>query len=251
MSKQQYIILSAIVVVLILAGAVYGAYYKWRGQNKQVACTMEAKLCPDGSAVGRSGLNCEFAECPAVKEQKITDLDCGQAKKYLDRELGVAFCYPEKYFKEQVEVLKEGNRIYVGGKTGQYVQVLSKDPKLDAKAGISQAILTGYPAKDCFINDKSDEQYQYITDNFPAGYYYIPPVGYPHIAKEDEPFWAGSEKCPTEYVRTNGIRYFLGDEQHPDKFLFFSIGQYGIPLDQGIESGSKLWQDTIRFIDAE
>lgn len=27
-------------------------------------CTMEAKICPDGSAVGRSGPNCEFAPCP-------------------------------------------------------------------------------------------------------------------------------------------------------------------------------------------
>ncbi|MBI3550534.1 MAG: hypothetical protein HY078_15965 [Elusimicrobia bacterium] len=30
----------------------------------QRACTMEAKLCPDGSAVGRSGPNCEFPKCP-------------------------------------------------------------------------------------------------------------------------------------------------------------------------------------------
>jgi len=29
-----------------------------------VACTMEAKLCPGGSAVGRVGPNCEFAKCP-------------------------------------------------------------------------------------------------------------------------------------------------------------------------------------------
>jgi len=29
------------------------------------ACTEEAKLCPDGSAVGRTGPNCEFAPCPA------------------------------------------------------------------------------------------------------------------------------------------------------------------------------------------
>jgi hypothetical protein len=28
-----------------------------------VACTEEAKLCPDGSAVGRTGPNCEFAPC--------------------------------------------------------------------------------------------------------------------------------------------------------------------------------------------
>ncbi len=31
---------------------------------ENVACTMEAKLCSDGSSVGRSGPNCEFAECP-------------------------------------------------------------------------------------------------------------------------------------------------------------------------------------------
>ncbi|EKE19358.1 MAG: hypothetical protein ACD_9C00041G0002, partial [uncultured bacterium] len=29
-----------------------------------VACTMEAKLCEDGSYVGRTGPNCEFATCP-------------------------------------------------------------------------------------------------------------------------------------------------------------------------------------------
>ena len=29
-----------------------------------VACTMEAKLCPDGSYVSRTGPNCEFAVCP-------------------------------------------------------------------------------------------------------------------------------------------------------------------------------------------
>ena len=28
------------------------------------ACTEEAKLCPDGSAVGRTGPNCEFSPCP-------------------------------------------------------------------------------------------------------------------------------------------------------------------------------------------
>lgn len=29
-----------------------------------VACTMDAKICPDGSAVGRVAPNCEFAACP-------------------------------------------------------------------------------------------------------------------------------------------------------------------------------------------
>lgn len=32
-----------------------------------VMCTQEAKLCPDGSYVGRTGPNCEFAACPKNK----------------------------------------------------------------------------------------------------------------------------------------------------------------------------------------
>ena len=33
--------------------------------GRKTMCTMEAKLCPDGSSVGRTGPNCEFAACPA------------------------------------------------------------------------------------------------------------------------------------------------------------------------------------------
>lgn len=32
--------------------------------DNQVVCTMDAKQCPDGSFVGRTGPNCEFAACP-------------------------------------------------------------------------------------------------------------------------------------------------------------------------------------------
>ena len=38
--------------------------YPIDGGGGAVACTMEAKICPDGTAVGRSGPNCEFTPCP-------------------------------------------------------------------------------------------------------------------------------------------------------------------------------------------
>jgi putative hemolysin len=47
---------------LIIVGAAFLAFYFFR---QPAACTMEARICPDGSTVGRSGPNCEFAECPA------------------------------------------------------------------------------------------------------------------------------------------------------------------------------------------
>jgi len=64
------VIILAVIGILILGGASYGAYYYWQTQklidaNKPVACTQEAKLCSDGSSVSRTGPNCEFAECPA------------------------------------------------------------------------------------------------------------------------------------------------------------------------------------------
>lgn len=45
--------------------------------NSRVACSMEAKLCPDGSAVGRTGPNCEFAPCPGSETADSFNLQNG------------------------------------------------------------------------------------------------------------------------------------------------------------------------------
>ena len=51
------IIAVAFAAALLLAGCASAPAPK--------ACTAEAKMCPDGSTVGRTGPNCEFAPCPA------------------------------------------------------------------------------------------------------------------------------------------------------------------------------------------
>ncbi len=62
--KSIIIVLVAIVAIL----AVYGTkQLRISDSTDQVMCTMEAKICPDSSAVGRSGPLCEFAACPGVK----------------------------------------------------------------------------------------------------------------------------------------------------------------------------------------
>ncbi len=37
--------------------------------DDDVMCTMEAKICPDGSSVGRMPPSCEFTPCPGVGEE--------------------------------------------------------------------------------------------------------------------------------------------------------------------------------------
>ena len=55
-------------VIVLAAGVGYLFGNRQRGSpSAPVACTQEAKLCPDGSYVGRTGPNCEFAECPEIK----------------------------------------------------------------------------------------------------------------------------------------------------------------------------------------
>ncbi len=61
MQKTPGIISLVIVIVLIIIGF-------WlelsRPRNEQIFCTQEAKLCSDGSYVGRTGPVCSFALCP-------------------------------------------------------------------------------------------------------------------------------------------------------------------------------------------
>jgi hypothetical protein len=76
-------------IIIILIGILFGAgyFYNKKNQTVQTVCTLEAKLCPDGSYVGRSGPKCEFTPCPEVPthaDWKTYNLD------------GITFQYPEK-----------------------------------------------------------------------------------------------------------------------------------------------------------
>lgn len=84
------IFLIIFIIALIFAGLA-GAYYfgklpiKHAG-NTPKACTQEAKICPDGSSVGRSGPNCEFSPCPTGTKSTPTD-SCSE-----DSECGINIC---------------------------------------------------------------------------------------------------------------------------------------------------------------
>jgi len=51
--------------VLILAGGVYFLQKNKISAPAPIACPTDAKICSDGTAVSRTGPNCEFAPCPA------------------------------------------------------------------------------------------------------------------------------------------------------------------------------------------
>ncbi|MEK6840071.1 MAG: hypothetical protein AABX72_03950 [Nanoarchaeota archaeon] len=63
--KKRTIMLLSLIVIAIMGCQSY---------EEPVACTMDAKECPDGSAVGRIGPDCQFAPCPG-EELSSPDAD--------------------------------------------------------------------------------------------------------------------------------------------------------------------------------
>ena len=110
-------------LVLIFLAIAAGTLFLKFSQNEGdfVACTLEAKICPDGSAVGRTGPNCEFAACPSAGQSCKKDSDCPSAQ-YTCQEIqgtGTACpstdptCVPTHTTSAGECKVKEGNRCSV------------------------------------------------------------------------------------------------------------------------------------------
>ena len=54
----------ALLVLLGIAGFLYRNALSRPVTPAGTACTLEAKMCPDGTSVGRTGPDCAFASCP-------------------------------------------------------------------------------------------------------------------------------------------------------------------------------------------
>lgn len=90
MPRKQTIALVVIALLAVAAAAfAYVAVQKTQAPGP-VYCTMEAKLCPDGSSVGRGGPKCEFAPCPGTPPnppgpKRACDTDAQCASGYVCR----------------------------------------------------------------------------------------------------------------------------------------------------------------------
>ncbi|MBI5422284.1 hypothetical protein HZA44_04085 [Candidatus Peregrinibacteria bacterium] len=68
--------LFSLALILLVSGGLFTLQGCQKVEVKRpVACTEEAKVCPDGSAVGRTGPDCSFAPCPQVESPKPCTLE--------------------------------------------------------------------------------------------------------------------------------------------------------------------------------
>ena len=121
------------IVMTVFCVALVGTFLLHLGKKpellapEELACTEEAMICPDGSAVGRAGPRCEFAPCPALAGY-------GDWKTYVNTSVpSLSFKYPEQLtttyihavtwppiievIAEKFECKQGGSEIAAGGKT--------------------------------------------------------------------------------------------------------------------------------------
>ena len=85
-------------IVVVLLVLIYFVFFKStptsnvndNNNENNIVCTTDAKECPDGSYVGRSGPKCEFAPCPAENISATNWL------LFKDQEQNISWLYPEK-----------------------------------------------------------------------------------------------------------------------------------------------------------
>jgi hypothetical protein len=148
--------------------------------------------------------------------------------------------------------VKEMNgKVYVyyaasSAEQGQWVEQFPKDPKDSLTVAITKKFLTNYPSKDCFSQTLQDFYKSFgVTAPTLDANIQEAVIAFPRPADDTnaDDFFAAAAKCPATYTETNGISYFWMDTNHPDKYYFFSIGQYAIFADT---AGQKTWEQTVK-----
>lgn len=107
-------IILGILVLIVGAGIAISQFIKY-SEPEPVACTLEARICPDGSYVGRTGPNCEFAECPNPGTIKVSGTIIGKVN--IGPLCPVEPCpvpKPDPYSSRQIILTsKQGSPIYL------------------------------------------------------------------------------------------------------------------------------------------
>lgn len=130
-------------------------------------------------------------------------------------------------------ILEQNSTVYIysTGTTpleGQWIKYFNKSPEETFTQSIERQILVGFSTSTCTVKVTQLRDYERAE------------ILYPEPEDTSAPFWQRASECNDAYAKTNGIRYFLYDPAHSDRFYFVSIGQYPI-----IATGTITWQDTI------
>ncbi|MCL5438771.1 MAG: hypothetical protein M1268_02150 [Patescibacteria group bacterium] len=226
-----FIGLAVLLIIILIVGFYLGSNY---GKNNQKSAqpTPVTKVSPTIQVTLTSTQITPTVSLPESSNPNV--------KRFISDILGISFTYLENQDNGKILAKEVGNKVYVYPSnlpetTGQYVEVMSKDKNNTLEQALRKSILKGYSQANCLLKpvNLNNGNPDYVTIEI-----VVPITDNDDLSTIDEK----AKKCPPKYTATNGQAYFLEDKNHPDRMLFFSIGQYAI-----MSEGGKTWQETIKI----
>lgn len=238
-SKRAKTVAASILAAFFIIGGTYYVYksHIFPNPSKNQAATRSVNRGSDNTSQNSSNSQVVAVNStpsatglPAIKGLSVYNSSANHVGFYFDASKGFAT-------KEQ------GNTITIYDTNQpdamQYVEVFTKSPTDTIAQAITKAVLGGYNPSDCPIGAASTDGYKYPSNLQFASIHYSSN----NIDQYGNPI--NPSKCPAQYTANKDILYFLTDKNHPDRLLFFHIGQYGIPAGSDSKGNALSWQDTI------
>ncbi len=159
--------------------------------------------------------------------------------------LGIRFTYLSEQQEQRIGVREVGDKIYVyptsmQPEAGQWVRVFRKPAAQSLDVAVRTQLLQGYAESDCRAALAADP---IAGQSNPPGRVFARIEAPARPGESVEARAARTQKCPQPYAAVGGIAYFMADTTQPDRFVFFSIGQYAI-----MSAGGRPWQNTVTLL---
>jgi len=109
--RKKFVIILTVFLIASMGFIIAKEEISTNVKDELIACTMDVKMCPDGSYVGRIAPDCEFAPCPEENKEKISCKDLywidNTNKECSQKQFCGAFMYYGLYtFETKEECLK-------------------------------------------------------------------------------------------------------------------------------------------------
>lgn len=215
MKRNGFSPILLILVVVVLGFVGYFAYKSTQNSSIKLSSNIPNSLPVTSSPIPKSLL--EASARPGNGFITGNTEDKSNYQTFSSPDLGIALHYDPT--RDPVQVKEVGDKIYYDYQAsnaplyGQFVEVFKKDINQSFQDAIKTTILKNLSSEKCVISTKQS------LDNLEST-----------ATIEDATFSIGQEQgpyCPAIYIsNAGGLAFFYYDSQHPQYFLFYSIGQY-------------------------
>jgi hypothetical protein len=258
--KKNFALVAGLFIIFMLAVVFICVYKKSFGL---LDIPQEITLSTNPSLVSNPTATIPAQQLPTKTAEPTTQVMADQySQTYTSEALGIAFDYAPEVGTFKAVIKEDGRKISVGDANSlndQYIEVFTTKENVSIIDNVTNTLLADYSLDDCRITEplKADDPINssgaYPLDENFLVFTIEANVDYSQFSDLEalSPYF---QKCPVNYLSAGGIQYFAYDTRVPNKYIFYTIGQYpawSASSEPDRADKNLTWIQTIRFIEQE